>query len=126
MRGYKFAAAAGCPTAELSCLQSLTVDEIVNAQNNVSTYLVPGHSQALAWAPYVDGVELTDQVPNLYAVGAFSKVPTIIGDVGDEARIFDYGEFVKPMSQDEWIALLAFVAGKDSESVRSSLDFACR
>ena len=63
-RGQLLVEALGCPTADLACLQALSSDDIITAQNsvNVSGFVVPGHSQSYTWSPYVDNVELVDTV----------------------------------------------------------------
>jgi para-nitrobenzyl esterase len=90
-QGQAFATALGCTdaAAAASCLRLKTLDQILTALPVGSQQVVeqPGR---VFWQPVVDGVTIPSQPRELFAAGAFSHVPTIIGTVRDEAS----GSFV--------------------------------
>ena len=63
-RSQLLANALGCPTANLSCLQAVSADALLAAQNSayVLDFYVPDHPESYNWSPYVDGGLLTDSV----------------------------------------------------------------
>ena len=79
---------------------NLTISDILQAQDQASAVPLPHLiSFFMPWGPYIDGVELSDQPYNLFSDGKFTRVPIMIGDVGDEGRIFIYSEFADPVNE---------------------------
>ena len=62
VRGEAFLEVVGCTSGNLTCLQDLSIDDILNAQNNVTNVTIPGHGVASPWGPYIDGILLNDTV----------------------------------------------------------------
>jgi len=66
------------------------------------------------WSPVADGVLLPDTFINLLNKGAIAKVPIMVGHVTEEARMFVYEAFTKPISEVEADALVRLIwNGKD-------------
>ena len=65
VRGKAFLKAVDCASGNLTCLQDLSIDDILNAQNAVTNVSIPGHGVASPWGPYIDGFLLNDTVGRL-------------------------------------------------------------
>ncbi|WP_439134886.1 carboxylesterase/lipase family protein [Pseudomaricurvus sp.] len=76
--GAGLAAAMGCPDQSLSCLRSLSVEQILANQD-------PG---PVGWLPVVDGDVLPQTVQSALQSGDFNKVPVIEGTTRDEYSLF--------------------------------------
>ncbi|XP_078619122.1 crystal protein-like [Branchiostoma floridae x Branchiostoma japonicum] len=107
---------ANCSTGDMKCLRSKTADDILHAQEEVGTYIADPFRLLeifLQWGPTVDGDVLPRQTVDSFAKGQFQKKPFIIGNVGEEAVLYVYIAFGKPMPKLELdAALLAFLREK--------------
>eukprot|EP01133_Synstelium_polycarpum_P003717 gene3717-4285_t len=86
----KFAKDLGCKIADTACFRSKSIDEIIVAQNvseNAFNVLHPMLT-FLPWTPVIDDHLIPDQPLALIQLGAFNKVPVLLGTVRDEALIF--------------------------------------
>jgi len=79
----QFVSNTGCVGPDvMSCLLSLSTNEIINASQLVS------NGALLPWTPVVDGVELTALPAELAAQGLYNKVPVLLGTNKDEGTVF--------------------------------------
>ena len=102
---------SGKGRALVECLRGLPWQQVVAAQQAAAhkIFLSEPLSMFLPWAPVVDGAELRANPLALLAAGNFSKVPVIGGHVTDEALLFVYLAFPKPMSRTAADALLRVI-----------------
>lgn len=71
-----------CTTLE--CLRSLTVDQLLSAQDLISSKSIFG----AAATPVIDGYVLLDAMENSFAKGDFIKVPVLVGSTENETSLF--------------------------------------
>jgi len=118
---------AGCSStsgpALDTCLRGLSVADIITAQVEVEKDLAVDFPHVLEaflpWTPYVDPaagtnssiVAITDQPRVLFARGQLQDKPFIVGTVENEALLFIYEAFGKPLSHLDYDAYLAVVFG---------------
>ncbi|XP_066269023.1 crystal protein-like [Branchiostoma lanceolatum] len=114
--GNDVAKFANCSAGDMKCLRSKPADEILDAQEEVSTFIANPFRLLeifLQWGPTVDGDILARQTVDSFAKGQFQRKPFIIGTVGEEAILYIYLAITKPMSKLELdAAVLAFLHGK--------------
>ena len=87
-RGNIFVGETNCTSS--ACLYALSADDIIAAQVNANN-IINRNARAnsfMIWVPTVDGVVLTGQLVELFAQGHFNPVPVMIGDNGNEGRMF--------------------------------------
>ncbi|EGC34125.1 hypothetical protein DICPUDRAFT_98336 [Dictyostelium purpureum] len=101
-RGFatRFANKVGCSNVEdIDCLRSKTMDEVLEAQEQVKLQLGDKILDAFTiWSPVVDGDVIPKQPLTAIKDGETHSVPTIIGDVQDEGILFVYLAFKKKVS----------------------------
>eukprot|EP00055_Hartaetosiga_balthica_P006252 m.19384 g.19384 ORF g.19384 m.19384 type:complete len:560 (-) comp5105_c0_seq1:307-1986(-) len=92
-----WASDAGCDPSDLACLRGLNISTVVAAQMTAQTkiWLVRPMVLFFPWTPVVDGDELLYDPFTAIHKGHYSKVPIIIGNVGDESRMFVFEAFSK-------------------------------
>jgi para-nitrobenzyl esterase len=108
-QGDGFAAALGCldPSTVVACMRSKSRDAVLTA-------LTPGTQQVVEppnrtfWEPIVDGVVIPDQPRTLLEMGAFHRVPTIVGSNRDEGWgafiTRSFGSGVSLQQYEAWVA----------------------
>ncbi|KAF4114920.1 crystal protein [Onychostoma macrolepis] len=100
--GKNFAKSANCSVLDLTCLQSLSPQEVLNAQIKSSSKVVNPFrflEQFESWGPYVDGELIREQAVSAFLKGHWQKdKPVLLGTTSEEGVIFVYGVFMKPVS----------------------------
>ncbi|XP_016303194.1 crystal protein [Sinocyclocheilus anshuiensis] len=100
--GKNFAKSANCSVLDLPCLQSLSPQEVLNAQIKSSSKVVNPFrflEQFESWGPYVDGELIREQAVSAFLKGHWQKdKPVLLGTTSEEGVIFVYGVFMKPVS----------------------------
>jgi para-nitrobenzyl esterase len=119
-QGQVFAAALGCTDADpgsvLTCLRLKTRDQVLLARPPaLSEQFV--ETDRTQWTPIVDGVEIPDQPRDLYEVGAFNRVPVIIGSTRDEGWTFVNRSFPAGLTTDQYEAAVRSEFGAESAAV---------
>lgn len=104
------------------CLRALNPDQIVDAQSKAETDLLDSISHLLEvflpWTPTYDPTGATpfsvdSQPVNAFAAGKAQDKPLVIGNVQNEALVFIFEAFQKPLGEVEYYALLAAIYGVD-------------
>ena len=116
-QGDAFAAALGCTDASLvlTCLRSRTRDEVLRAlPTGTEQFAETGRTH---WSPVVDGLVIPDQPRTLFEIGAFSRVPTIIGSNRDEGWTWVTRSFPGEMTQEQYETALATEFGPDASAI---------
>ena len=92
----------------MACLRSKTSDEIADAQ--VKSRTKPTSVKILDFfeplGPFVDGDVVPEELIDAITRGRINKVPTMIGTVSEEARVYVFEAWGKPLSAAEYIAVL--------------------
>jgi len=120
LQGEQFVAALGCansdPTLLLACLRSKTPSQVLLAHpaNLFEQVLETGRTQ---WTPIVDGVDVPAQPRDLYELGAFSRVPVLLGANRDEGWTFVNRSFPSSVTLDEYTAAVNSEFGQDSPAI---------
>ena len=112
--GQSFASALGCSqgnaSAAVACMRTLPVEKILSAQG-----LDNNPAGQLEWEPTQGGSVLPVQPLIAINAGQFSKVPVMLGNTHDEARLFTAESFDLlngPLTADRYVgALTALFAG---------------
>jgi len=117
-QGDAFATALGCtePSQVLACMRSKTRDQVLQALSQAMLQVVEPPNRVY-WEPVVDGIEIPDQPRTLYELGAFHKVPTIIGTTRDEGWVFTSRSFPTGVSLAQYEGWVANEFGADGPSV---------
>jgi para-nitrobenzyl esterase len=112
--GAALAQALGCTSASvlLSCLRGKSAADVLAA--------VPTKGGGLSavgvdWLPVVDGFVLPDDPMQLFARGAFNKVPTVLGTNKNEGTLFVYF-MTPPMDMNPPVDPASYEALEDSVS----------
>jgi para-nitrobenzyl esterase len=116
-QGEAFATALGCidPAQVLTCLRSKTRDQVLRAlPTGTEQFAETGRTH---WSPIVDGLVIPDQPRWLYEVGAFSRVPTIIGSNRDEGWTWVTRSFPGGMTQEQYESALQTEFGADAPTI---------
>jgi len=115
----RFADLIGCNITDMACLQAQSIDDILVAQNaSVKIYILEPLNAFMPWQPFVDGVLIPDQPLNAFATGNYNtEVPFLCGTVAEEALMFIYQAFPKPVTYAEYIAILGIIFGPVAEQV---------
>jgi len=108
----RFASLLNCSSTDLACLRSKSTSDILSAQN-AAIKLYPLHplNAFMPWQPMVDGVLIPEQPTTAFAKGNFNRVPFMAGSVTDEALLFINEAFTKPVSYDEFVAVIGLIFG---------------
>ena len=92
----------------MTCLRSKTDGEIADAQlksrDDVTSLKILEFFEPLG--PFVDGVEIKQEPIKAIQRNEIHKVPTMIGTNTEEARIFVYEAWGKPLSELDYLAVL--------------------
>ncbi|XP_066275221.1 crystal protein-like [Branchiostoma lanceolatum] len=113
---------ANCSVGDMKCLRSKPADIILHASDHVGKYISNPFRLIeifLQWGPTVDGNVLPRQTVSSFAKGQFQRKPFIIGTVREEAVLYVYDAFGKPVSKLELdAAVLAFLHEKGPAALR--------
>jgi len=128
--GNKFASLVGCDDDDLVCLRNISVDDVVNQQNNVFVIPDPFRQNlldiALTWAPVIDNDEVLYQPIDAFAEGEFNtNIPVILGTNSAEGVMFVYGLLGglignNPISWIEYDLLLTAIYQEDVITVKDA------
>jgi para-nitrobenzyl esterase len=116
-QGDAFASALGCTDTllALTCLRSRTRDEVLRAlPTGTEQFAETGRTH---WSPVVDGLVIPDQPRTLFEIGAFSRVPVIIGSNRDEGWTWVTRSFPGEMTQEQYETALATEFGPDAPAI---------
>jgi para-nitrobenzyl esterase len=86
-QGGDLATALGCtdPSSVLTCMRAATSSAVLAALPLKAGYI---SAAGVNWFPVVDGWNITDQPPTLFANGSVSKTPTLLGTNKNEGSLF--------------------------------------
>lgn len=101
-----------CPRENImSCMKSKTVDEINDAQEEITLKITAGKLNEYyePIGPIIDGDELTAQPMIAAARGQFRNMPVILGTNTEEAILFVYMLWKRNLTRTEYEAALAVV-----------------
>lgn len=107
----------GCTDAAqvLSCLRAKTFGQVLGALPvGTEQFAETGRTH---WSPVVDGLVIQDQPRTLYEIGAFSRVPIIIGSNRDDGWTFVNRSFPGEMTQGQYETALATEFGADAAAI---------
>ena len=118
-QGGRLAEALGCtnPSQVLVCLRGKSRDQILSALPLGTDQVLEG--TRVQWGPVVDGVELPAQPRLLLEIGAFHRVPLVVGTNRDEGWLFVDRSFRTGLSAEQYSALLAAEFGADATAVEA-------
>lgn len=114
------ATALGCTDSAqmLICLRAKTWDQVLRALPvGTEQFAETGRTH---WSPVVDGLVIPDQPRWLYEVGAFSRVPIIIGSNRDEGWTWVNRSFPGAMTEEQYESALATEFGADAPAILSA------
>jgi carboxylesterase type B len=103
---------AGCLPNNLDCLRSLSVDEVLEAQNegwNINRDM--WFDNFVPFGPVVDGTFIPMQPFYALRDGRFNKVPLLTGSVAEDGVMFVYGLFSDALSSTAYKASLDLIFG---------------
>lgn len=127
--GNGLAQKLGCApgSSQMACLRSKSTDEVFNAAPSID---FNDPKSLLALSPWVDGVILPAAPKDLVKKGKFNRVPMMVGSTKDEGRLFialayDLNRGA-PLTESEYQALVAGVAGSTSLASVITLDYASK
>jgi transposase len=101
------AATLGCTDAAqvLTCLRAKPFGQVLGALPvGTEQFAETGRTH---WSPVVDGLVIHEQPRTLYEIGAFSRVPVIIGSNRDDGWTFVNRSFPGEMTQEQYESALA-------------------
>jgi len=118
MQGDAFAAAVGCtnPQTVLACMRSASQDQVLRALPRGSQQFSEEPGLVL-WGPVVDGLEVPDQPRELYRRGLFSRIPIIIGAVGDEGWAYADRSFPSGLDALQYERAVRAEFGMDADAI---------
>ena len=116
-QGDAFATTLGCadPAQVLTCLRAKTRDQILRALPTGTEQFA--ETDRTHWGPVVDGLEIPAQPRTLYEVGAFSRVPIIIGSNRDEGWTWVNRSFSGVMTDAQYESALETEFGADAPAI---------
>ena len=112
-----FATALGCtdPAQVLACLRAKTRDQILTAlPTGTEQFAETGRTH---WGPVVDGLEIPDQPRTLFELGAFSRVPTMIGSNRDEGWTWVNRSFPAELTEEQYHDAVVSEFAGDAETM---------
>ncbi len=117
-QGEAFAAALGCTnsTTAAACMRFASRDQVLRALPRGTQQFVEEPGLVL-WGPVVDGLEVPDQPRELYRRGLFSRMPIIIGAVGDEGWVYVDRSFPAGLDRQQYEQAVRKEFGMDAEAV---------
>jgi para-nitrobenzyl esterase len=99
----------------LSCLRAKTFGQVLGALPvGTEQFAETGRTH---WGPVIDGLEIQDQPRTLYEIGAFSRVPIVIGSNRDDGWTFVNRSFSGEMTQEQYESVLATEFGADAAAI---------
>ena len=101
----------------LACLRGKTRDQILSALPVGADQVVEG--SRVQWGPIVDGLELPEQPRLLFEIGAFHRVPLVVGTNRDEGWPFVDRSFPAGLTATQYAAVLATEFGADAPAIGS-------
>jgi len=95
-----------CRERDFNCLLNKTVDEVNDAQQRVSFEITGGKFNLYfePIGPIIDGTDITLQPLTAASLGKFRDIPTMLGTVSEEGRLFVYGSWKHVLNKDEYEA----------------------
>ena len=111
------ATALGCTDAAqvLSCLRAKTFGQVLGALPvGTEQFAETGRTH---WSPVVDELVIQDQPRTLYEIGAFSRVPIVIGSNRDDGWTFVNRSVPGEMTQEQYESALATEFGADAAAI---------
>jgi carboxylesterase type B len=104
----------GCASDDIACMQSKSVDEILDAQKNAIK--LDFDTLLLNFLPFSPMVEVNGEIPDqpLYALAkgqVNSYGPIMSGSLYDEGQLFVYELFTKPLNEAEYNLIVNGVFG---------------
>jgi para-nitrobenzyl esterase len=112
-----FSTALGCtdPPQVLTCLREKTREQVLRALPiGAEQFAETGRTH---WSPVIDGLVIPDQPRTLYEIGAFSRVPIIIGSNRDEGWTWVSRSFTGEITQEQYETVLATEFGTDAPAI---------
>ncbi|XP_070541617.1 cAMP-regulated D2 protein-like [Ptychodera flava] len=103
--GDYLATELNCSRGDITCLRSKDANDIVAAQQTVSSKIVnPFRLMELfePWGPHLDDDNLKQQPVDAMARGDFQKKPIMIGTTSDEARVNLFMAYKTPMDKTQY------------------------
>jgi len=103
-----------CRERDFDCLLNKTVDEVNDAQQRVSFEITGGKFNLYfePIGPIIDGTDITVQPLTAARLGKFRDIPTMLGTVSEEGRLFVYGSWKHVLNKDEYEAAIALLHPK--------------
>ena len=112
-----FSTALGCtdPAQVLTCLRAKTREQVLHALPiGTEQFAETGRTH---WSPVIDGLVIPDQPRTLYEIGAFSRIPIIIGSNRDEGWTWVSRSFTGEITQEQYESALATEFGTDAPAI---------
>ena len=118
-QGARFAEALGCtePSQVLICLRGKSRDQILSALPLGADQVLEG--TRVQWGPVVDGLEIPEQPRLLLEIGAFHRVPVVVGTNRDEGWMFVDRSFRTGLNTEQYSAVLATEFEADAAAVEA-------
>ena len=87
----------------LGCLRAVNWEGVIEAQSSSQTKIFLNNPLSLfePWSPVADGTLVPAPFIELLNKGQIARVPLLTGHVNEEARMFVYEAFTKPVSKAE-------------------------
>ena len=117
-QGDAFARALGCtnPATVLACMRLATPGQVLGALTAAQQQFSEQQG-AVRWVPVVDGVEVPDQPRELYRRGLFSRIPVIVGAMGDEGWNYVDRSFPSGLDALQYERALRTEFGMDADAI---------
>ena len=117
-QGDAFARSLGCtnPATVLSCMRLASRDQVLGALTAAQQQFSEQQG-AVRWVPVVDGVEVPDQPRELYRRGLFTRIPVMLGTVGDEGWAYVDRNFPTGLDALQYERAVRTEFGMDAEAV---------
>ncbi|WAR11767.1 D2-like protein, partial [Mya arenaria] len=117
----KFRELLKCREGDFQCLLNKTVEEINDAQQDVTFKITGGKLDEYfePIGPVVDGVDVPMQPMAAARLGKFRKLPLMLGTVTEEGRLFVYGAWKLNLKRTEYEAALAAIHPSHFEEVET-------
>lgn len=118
--GHKVSKKLGCHRSSATpCLRSKSVDDILDAQSDLSIPLWPNTLHSfMPWLPTIGGADLPDQPFYMIRDGKSHDVPILHGSMSKDAQLFIYGGFNSSVDYEEYKVLLTAVFGLKESLVK--------
>jgi len=121
MESTVFYSYSNCTPGDVACLKSLSWQQIVDAQMATGKKLFLLHPLDVfipftpTWDP--SQAELPLSPIDAFSQGKYSKVPTIMGHVSEDGRLFIYRAAPNFVTDADYLALIGVVFGREAPSV---------